>query len=76
MFAMVLRFGPQRKIKGKFTAATLACMLFAGVVFQAACGAKAPTPGTPAGSYIITVTGTDSSGTLAIPTTLAPLDVQ
>jgi probable HAF family extracellular repeat protein len=75
-FAMVLRFGPPQKTKGKFTAATLACMLFAGVAFQAACGAKPPTPGTPAGSYIITVTGTDSSGTLAIPTTMAPLDVQ
>jgi probable HAF family extracellular repeat protein len=76
LFAMVLRFGPQQKIKGKFTAATLACMLFAGVVFQAACGAKRPTPGTPAGSYVITVTGTDSAGTLAIPTTMAPLSVQ
>jgi hypothetical protein len=68
LFAMVLRFGPQQKRNGKFTAAVLACMLFGGVVFQAACGAKTPTPGTPAGSYMITVTGTDSSGTLAIPT--------
>jgi probable HAF family extracellular repeat protein len=76
LFAMVLRFGPQQEIKGKVTAATLACMLLAGVVLQTACGAKTPTPGTPAGSYIITVTGTDSSGTLAIPITLAPLDVQ
>lgn len=77
LFAMVLRFGPRQKRKGKFTAATLACMLFAGVVFQAACGSsKPPMPGSPAGSYIITVTGTDSSGTLAIPTTMAPLDVQ
>ena len=75
LFAMVLRFGPQQKRKGKFTAATLACMLFAGVVFQAACGAKPPTPGTPAGTYMITVTGTDSPGTLAIPTTL-PFYVQ
>jgi probable HAF family extracellular repeat protein len=70
LFAMVLRFGPQQKRNGKFTAAVLACMLFAGVVFQAACGAKTPTPGTPPGSYMITVTGTDSSGTLAIPTTM------
>jgi probable HAF family extracellular repeat protein len=76
LFATVLRFGPRQEIKGKFTAPTLACMLLAGVVLHTACGAKTPTPGTPAGSYIITVTGTDSSGTLAIPTTLAPLDVQ
>jgi hypothetical protein len=76
LFAMVLRFDPQQRRNGKFRAATLACMLFAGVVFQAACGAKTPTPGTPAGSYIITVTGTDSSRTLAIPTTMAPLYVQ
>jgi hypothetical protein len=54
----------------------MACLLFAGVVFQAACGAKTPMPGTPAGSYMITVTGTDSSGTLAIPTYLAPFYVQ
>ena len=75
-FAMVFRFAPQRKIKEKFTAAALACMLFAGVALQAACGARPPTPGTPAGSYITTVTGTDSSGTLAIPTTMAPISVQ
>lgn len=73
---MVLRFAPQQKIKRKFTAAALAYMLFAGVAFQAACGARAPTPGTPAGSYIIIVTGTDSSGSLAIPTTMAPISVQ
>jgi probable HAF family extracellular repeat protein len=75
LFAMVFRFAPQPKIKRTFTAAALACMLFAGVVFQAACGARQPTPGTPAGSYVITVTGTDSSGTLAIPTTMAPISV-
>jgi hypothetical protein len=76
MFATVFRFGPRQRIKEKITAATLASLLFASVVFQAACGAKASTPGTPAGQYIITVTGTDSSGTVSNSVTFAPLYVQ
>jgi len=75
LFAMVARFRfPERK--GKFAAAALVCMLVAGAGLLAACGAKARTPGTPAGQYIITVTGTDSSGTLLSSTTMPPLNVQ
>lgn len=40
----------------------LACMLFAGLAFLVACGSSKSTgggsPGTPAGTYAITVTGT------------------
>jgi len=75
LFAMAARFRfPERR--GKFAAAALVCMLVAGVGSQAGCGAKARTPGTPAGQYIITVTGTDSSGTLLSSTTMPPLYVQ
>jgi hypothetical protein len=51
-------------------------MLFAGLVFQVACGgSSSPSqtkPGTPTGKYTITVTGTDSTGALVhtTPTTL------
>jgi probable HAF family extracellular repeat protein len=74
LFAMVLRLGPQQKRDRRITAVAFACALFAGVVFQAACGAKPPTPGTPAGEYSITVTGT--SGTLVNSFTVLPLTVQ
>jgi probable HAF family extracellular repeat protein len=74
LFAMVLRFGPQQKRDRRITAAAFAGVLFAGVVFQAACGAKPPTPGTPAGEYSITVTGT--SGTLVNSFIVLPLTVQ
>jgi hypothetical protein len=52
-------------------------MLFAGLVFQVACGGGGSTTitgskGTPAGAYTITVTGTYSTGSLVhtTPTTL------
>src|SRR4029077_2877004 len=73
LFASVVRFrSPEGR--GKLAAAALACLLVTGVVFQSACGAgKSPTPGTTAGSYLITVTGTDSSGNLVSSTTMPPL---
>ncbi len=63
--------------KGKFTGAALFGLLFAGLVFQIACGgsstpASGGSRGTPKGTYTITVTGTDSTGALVhnTPTTL------
>jgi uncharacterized repeat protein (TIGR03803 family) len=53
--------------KEKILAATLGCTLFAGVVFQVACGGNSSgggSRGTPAGTYTITVSGVDSTGTL------------
>ena len=72
---MVLRFGPQQNKQRQFTAA-LACMLFSVVALQTACGGKPSTPGTPAGSYTITVKGSDSSGTVVSAVTFPPLTVQ
>jgi hypothetical protein len=50
-------------------------MLFAGLVFQAACGGSSNPPGggrKPKGTYTTTVTGTDASASLmhSTPTTL------
>ena len=41
-------------------------MLFAGMVFQVACGSSSGggSRGTPAGTYTITITGTYSTGSL------------
>jgi hypothetical protein len=53
-------------------------MLFAGLVFQAACGgSNSPGGGggTPKGTYTITVTGTYAAGSLMHSTT-TPLTVQ
>jgi probable HAF family extracellular repeat protein len=78
LFAMVIRFGPrQEKRRKKITVAALTLMLFAGVVFQAACGTgKPPSPGTPAGTYLIAVTGTDASGTVVSSVFGVPFYVQ
>ena len=54
--------------KKMLTTVALACLLFAGLASQVACGggAVAPPPlgGTPAGTYTITVSGVDASGAL------------
>lgn len=68
--------GPKRRSKGKVIAAAVICMLFAGTVFEFGCNTKSSSPGTPAGSYNITVTGTDSSGTLVSSYNFAALTVQ
>ncbi len=64
----VANFGSGRKRRGTIPALTLVYMLFAGLVFQAACGGSSSSSGgsrgTPAGMYIMTVTGTDASGSL------------
>jgi hypothetical protein len=66
--------GPDRKSrKARLAAATFSCMLFAGLMLQAACGGSGATrPGTPPGAYTINVTGMDSTGSLvhSTPTTL------
>jgi phosphotransferase system glucose/maltose/N-acetylglucosamine-specific IIC component len=77
LFAVVLPFGSQQNRGKPFAAAALACLLLSGVIFQAACGTgKPPTAGTPAGDYVITVTGTDSSGTLVSSVPIPPITVQ
>jgi uncharacterized repeat protein (TIGR03803 family) len=56
------RFGSkQRRIK----AMLVGCVLFAGVVFQAACGGGGggSSHGTPTGAYTVTITGTSGSAT-------------
>ena len=73
---VVCGIGPGKMWKGKLTTAALVGMLFAGLVFQIACGGSSTTttgsPGTPTGKYTITVTATDSTGVLVhnTPTTL------
>ena len=72
-------FGSNRRPqKGRLIAAALISMLFAGSVFQTACGGSTPpvgSQGTPKGAYTITVTGKDSTGVL-VHTTQAALTVQ
>jgi len=75
-------FGPEQKgRKAKQISYAFACVLFAALVFQVGCAGSSSNPGggsrgTPAGTYMITVTGTYTgtypSGTLvhSVPTTL------
>jgi len=67
----------QRKIKAILL---LICVLFAGVAFQVACGgggSRGGNPGTPAGAYTITITGTSSAATGSlVRSTSAALQVQ
>ncbi len=68
----------QKSMKRKLAAAALTGLLFAGLIFQVACGGGSSTgggggsKGTPAGTYTITVTGTYATGSLVhnTPTTL------
>jgi hypothetical protein len=66
----------RKRRKARLAAATFSCMLFTGLMLQAACGggnsSTTTRPGTPPGAYTITVTGTDSTGSLvhSTPTTL------
>jgi uncharacterized membrane protein len=67
--------GSRQNSKGKIAALVLACVIFTSLVFQAACGGSSSntngggSPGTPTGTYTITVNGTDTSGTLKHSTT-------
>ena len=65
---VVCRIGPGKMRKRKLTTAALVGMLFAGLVFQIACGGSSTTttgsPGTPKGRYTITVTATYATGSL------------
>jgi hypothetical protein len=69
LVATVANFRSGRKRRGTIPALTLG-MLFAGLVFQAACGGSSSSSGsgggqgTPAGTYIMTVAGTNASGSL------------
>jgi len=60
----------QEKRKKILTTAALACVLFAGLASQVACGGGSngppppPVSGTPKGLYTITVNGVDGSGAL------------
>jgi hypothetical protein len=58
----------QRRKNRELAGLALACMLFAGLVFQVGCGSSSSSGGgsrgTPAGTYTITITGTYSSGSL------------
>lgn len=72
------RFGSKQR---KIGAMLLGCVLFAGVVFQVACGGGGSSgggnSGTPAGTYTITLTGTSSAATGSlVRSTSAPLQVQ
>lgn len=78
LLATGVGFRSPRNGKGKMVAVALACMIFAGLVSQVACGGGTSSTGggsTPAGTYTITVTGTDVSGSLKHATT-TPLMVQ
>jgi uncharacterized repeat protein (TIGR03803 family) len=66
-------------VKRELTASWLIGTLFAGLVFQIACGGSSPktgSKGTPQGAYTITVTGTYSTGSLVHTTPSLTLTVQ
>jgi uncharacterized repeat protein (TIGR03803 family) len=72
----VRTYGPQPK--RRIAVLVLGCVLFASLLFQAACGGGssrknngggARSPGTPPGTYTITIAGVDVSGTLQHSTT-------
>jgi hypothetical protein len=68
----------QEMWKQSLTVVALTCALFAGMIFQVACGGSSSSPGssgTPVGTYTIAVTGTDATGTL-VHTTTTTLKVQ
>jgi hypothetical protein len=59
--------------KANLIPAALVCMLFAGMAVQVGCGGSSAKPGTPAGPYTVTVTGTSGS---VVSSTTAMLTVQ
>jgi hypothetical protein len=72
---MRVRLGSdKRRGRGKQTGAALIFLLLGALAFQVACGGSGshPSRGTPAGKYMITVTGTYSTGSLvhSTPTSL------
>ena len=84
MFAMLLPIGGLALLgtgltssKKKLFGFLLGCVLFSGLIFLSACGGSSSSggggtghPGTPAGTYTVTVTGTGPSGTPVHTTTL------